>query len=73
MPHVLPWQAFVDAPAAAYIMRQHLANSLYDRLLTRPFLSAIEKVWQSARQGRYRSQRSCGMASEPGVVQGSWC
>jgi hypothetical protein len=37
-------QAFVDAPYAAYLMRQHMASSLYDRLSTRPFLTHIEKV-----------------------------
>lgn len=37
-------QAFVEAPYAAYLMRQHMASSLYDRLSTRPFLTHIEKV-----------------------------
>lgn len=43
-PHVWPFQALYESPGAAYLMRQHLAANLYDRLSTRPFMSNIEKV-----------------------------
>ena len=43
-PHVWPPQALVETPTAGFIMRQHMACSLYDRLSSRPFLSNIEKV-----------------------------
>jgi phosphoinositide-3-kinase regulatory subunit 4 len=39
-----PLQAWYESPSAGYMMRQHLAANLYDRLSTRPFLLNIEKV-----------------------------
>jgi hypothetical protein len=49
MTHVWPWQAFLEAPHAAYLVRQHMAASLYDRLSTRPFLTHVEKVFVANR------------------------
>lgn len=44
-PHVLPYQAWVETPTAGYVIRQYMASNLYDRLSTRPFLTAAEKRW----------------------------
>lgn len=43
-PHVWPMQTWWETPNAAYMMRQYFFASLYDRLSTRPFLTALEKV-----------------------------
>lgn len=43
-PHVWPMQTWWETPSAAYMMRQHFAANLYERLSTRPFLTAVEKV-----------------------------
>ena len=45
-PHVWPMQQWWETAGAAYMMRQHFASSLYDRLSTRPFLTPMEKVQQ---------------------------
>ena len=45
MPHVHPMRSLLETPTAAYAMRQHLFSNLYDRLSTRPFLTALEKRW----------------------------
>jgi hypothetical protein len=37
-------QLWWETPNAAYMMRQHFFANLYDRLSTRPFLTALEKV-----------------------------
>jgi phosphoinositide-3-kinase regulatory subunit 4 len=37
-------QAWWETPNAGYMMRQHFAANLYERLSTRPFLTALEKV-----------------------------
>ena len=46
-PNVLPYRsAYISSKMrAAYVTRQHISVSLYDRLSTRPFLQAIEKKW----------------------------
>eukprot|EP00878_Enallax_costatus_P020769 GHUV01021963.1.p1 GENE.GHUV01021963.1~~GHUV01021963.1.p1 ORF type:complete len:285 (+),score=78.80 GHUV01021963.1:193-1047(+) len=44
-PHVWPMQLWWETPNAAYMMRQHFFANLYDRLSTRPFLTALEKRW----------------------------
>jgi phosphoinositide-3-kinase regulatory subunit 4 len=46
-PHVWPMQLWWETPNAAYMMRQHFFANLYDRLSTRPFLTALEKVRHS--------------------------
>ncbi|KIM24835.1 hypothetical protein M408DRAFT_227086 [Serendipita vermifera MAFF 305830] len=45
IPNVYTYQAFTETDKAGYIIRQWLANSLFDRISTRPFLSMIEKKW----------------------------
>ncbi|KAF8336386.1 uncharacterized protein EI90DRAFT_3144677 [Cantharellus anzutake] len=45
IPNVHSVQSFLDTERAGYIFRQWLANNLYDRISTRPFLSLIEKKW----------------------------
>lgn len=44
-PHVWPMQVWWETPNAGYMMRQHFAANLYERLSTRPFLTPLEKVW----------------------------
>jgi hypothetical protein len=43
-PHVWPMQVWWETPNAGYMMRQHFAANLYERLSTRPFLTPLEKV-----------------------------
>lgn len=43
--HVWPFQRWVDTDKAAYLVRQYFYSNLYDRISTRPFLTAIEKKW----------------------------
>ncbi|GFR49897.1 hypothetical protein Agub_g12002, partial [Astrephomene gubernaculifera] len=43
--HAWPWQAWVESQHVGYLVRQHLAQNLYDRLSTRPFMSKLEKRW----------------------------
>lgn len=40
-------QVWWETPNAGYMMRQHFAANLYERLSTRPFLTALEKVGMS--------------------------
>ncbi|RYG40272.1 hypothetical protein EON68_04445, partial [archaeon] len=46
-PNLLPYQRWEGSPkmGAAYLFRQHLAHSLYERCHTRPFLTRSEKMW----------------------------
>jgi phosphoinositide-3-kinase regulatory subunit 4 len=46
-PHVWPMQVWWETPNAGYMLRQHFAANLYERLSTRPFLTALEKVGMS--------------------------
>lgn len=59
MPHVWPMQAWWETPNAGYMMRQHFAANLYERLSTRPFLTALEKV--GAREGVALVSRGSGL------------
>ncbi|KAK4166067.1 Serine/threonine-protein kinase ppk19 [Cladorrhinum sp. PSN259] len=45
VPNALPYQRAIETEGHAYLIRQFLYNSLYDRLSTRPFLEDIEKRW----------------------------
>lgn len=45
IPNVLTYQRSVETEKAGYLIRQWLANNLYDRISTRPFLSITEKKW----------------------------
>lgn len=45
VPNVLTYQKVVETERAGYLIRQWLHSNLYDRISTRPFLSAIEKRW----------------------------
>ncbi|KAJ3716433.1 hypothetical protein C8R42DRAFT_697915 [Lentinula raphanica] len=45
IPNVYNYQAVVETEKAGYVIRQWAASNLYDRISTRPFLSAIEKKW----------------------------
>ncbi|XP_064549625.1 phosphoinositide 3-kinase regulatory subunit 4 isoform X1 [Drosophila montana] len=41
----LPFQRVELIDKAAYIMREYVKHSLYDRVSTRPFLTVLEKKW----------------------------
>ncbi|KAM7363336.1 vacuolar protein sorting 15 [Cochliomyia hominivorax] len=41
----LPFQRVELTDKAAYIMREYVKHSLYDRVSTRPFLTVLEKKW----------------------------
>ncbi|KAK0532074.1 Serine/threonine-protein kinase [Tilletia horrida] len=43
--NVLTYQTVIETESAGYLIRQWLASNLYDRISTRPFLSATEKKW----------------------------
>ena len=45
IPNTLAYQRIVETDTNAYLVRQFLYSSLYDRLSTRPFLEDIEKRW----------------------------
>ncbi|KAL1839798.1 hypothetical protein VTJ49DRAFT_1172 [Mycothermus thermophilus] len=45
VPNALSYQRAIETESNAYLVRQFLYNSLYDRLSTRPFLEDIEKKW----------------------------
>ncbi|KAG0139941.1 hypothetical protein CROQUDRAFT_693502 [Cronartium quercuum f. sp. fusiforme G11] len=45
IPNVLTYQRSVETEKAGYLIRQWLANNLYDRISTRPFLNIAEKKW----------------------------
>lgn len=62
-PHVWPMQVWWETPNAGYMMRQHFAANLYERLSTRPFLTPLEKVrghqqGQQTAAGRMCCQRA---------------
>lgn len=44
---MLATQQVIETEAAAYLVRQWLACSLYDRISTRPFITEMEKLWIS--------------------------
>ncbi|KAK4223774.1 Serine/threonine-protein kinase ppk19 [Podospora fimiseda] len=45
VPNALPYQRAIETDGHAYLIRQFVYNSLYDRMSTRPFLEDIEKRW----------------------------
>ncbi|EWC47970.1 hypothetical protein DRE_02852 [Drechslerella stenobrocha 248] len=45
IPNALTYSRVYETDRAAYLIRQHLYSSLYDRISTRPFLEDIEKRW----------------------------
>ena len=65
VPNALPYGKVIETDAAAYLMRQWLAFSVYDRSSTRPFLAPIEKLWIS-----YQMLRGMCEAAERGVHHG---
>jgi len=72
-PNLLPPQHWLESekPVArnagtpAFLIRQHLKTSLYDRLNTRPFLSEVEKTWVV-----YQLMRALEDLHELGIVHG---
>lgn len=40
-----PYQQFFITDKAAFIVREYIRHSLYDRISTRPFLTIVEKQW----------------------------
>ncbi|ORY64922.1 uncharacterized protein BCR38DRAFT_513245 [Pseudomassariella vexata] len=47
VPNALGYERAFETEMNAYLIRQYLYSSLYDRLSTRPFLEDIEKKWIS--------------------------
>ncbi|KAI5795600.1 hypothetical protein EDC01DRAFT_58745 [Geopyxis carbonaria] len=45
IPNAFTYQRVIETDRAAYLVRQYLYSSLYDRISTRPFLEEIEKRW----------------------------
>jgi phosphoinositide-3-kinase, regulatory subunit 4 len=45
VPNALGFERVFETDTNAYLIRQYLYSSLYDRLSTRPFLEDIEKKW----------------------------
>ncbi|KAL9121438.1 MAG: hypothetical protein Q9187_002008, partial [Circinaria calcarea] len=45
VPNALGYQRILKTDTSAYLVRQYLHSSLYDRFSTRPFLEDIEKKW----------------------------
>ncbi|KAK6352778.1 Serine/threonine-protein kinase [Orbilia brochopaga] len=45
IPNALTYSRVYETERAAYLIRQNLYSSLYDRISTRPFLEDIEKRW----------------------------
>ncbi|KAF8242959.1 ARM repeat-containing protein [Wilcoxina mikolae CBS 423.85] len=43
--NAFPYERLVETERAAFLVRQYLYSSLYDRISTRPFLEKIEKLW----------------------------
>lgn len=48
-PHVLPMQRIYESDRSVFLVRQYLFANLAQRISTRPFLTAIEKVRVTAR------------------------
>ncbi|ORZ03447.1 hypothetical protein BCR43DRAFT_483381 [Syncephalastrum racemosum] len=45
VPNAFAFQWVLHTQRAVYLVRQYIYSSLYDRISTRPFLTAIEKKW----------------------------
>ncbi|KAI8997089.1 kinase-like domain-containing protein [Pilobolus umbonatus] len=45
IPNAFSFQRILQTDKAAYLVRQYLYSSLYDRISIRPFLTLIEKKW----------------------------
>lgn len=45
IPNALPYHRIIETPTAAYVARQHVHSSLYDRISTNPPLEDIERRW----------------------------
>lgn len=65
VPNTLAYQEAIETDAAAYLVRQWLMYSLYDRISTRPFLTEMEKLWIS-----YQLVYALRAAHERGVAHG---
>eukprot|EP01087_Luapelamoeba_hula_P016325 TRINITY_DN5016_c2_g1_i1.p1 TRINITY_DN5016_c2_g1~~TRINITY_DN5016_c2_g1_i1.p1 ORF type:complete len:1525 (+),score=308.28 TRINITY_DN5016_c2_g1_i1:135-4577(+) len=64
-PNVMPYQKFFETEKAAYLIRQYIKHSLYDRIGTRPFLTTIEKKWIA-----YQSLKAVYQAHFYGICHG---
>lgn len=41
----LPYQRSLDTEKAAFLLREYVRHSLYDKVSTRPFMTTLEKRW----------------------------
>lgn len=71
-PNLLPYQLWIRSisrqktvPTPIYLVRQHLAASLFERVLTRPFLDPLEKQWLM-----FQLFKSLELCHSHGVVHG---
>lgn len=76
-PNTLGYSRIVETERAAYLVRQYIKHSLYDRISTRPFLEPIEKNWITYQL--IRALKSChasnifhGDIKSENVLVGSW-
>lgn len=76
-PNTLGYSRIVETERAAYLVRQYIKHSLYDRISTRPFLEPIEKNWIAYQL--IRALKSChennifhGDIKSENVLVGSW-
>ncbi|KAI9143991.1 hypothetical protein BKA69DRAFT_1122650 [Paraphysoderma sedebokerense] len=65
IPNVLHVQRILETEKAGYLLRQHFAGNLYDRISTRPFLADIEKKWIA-----FQIMSAVGSAHAMGVCHG---
>ena len=71
-PNLLPHQMWISSrnknkniPTPVYLLRQYISSNLFDRSLTRPFLTEMEKLWLI-----YQMFLCLEICHEKGVVHG---
>ena len=72
-PNLLPYELWIKSTnklsktnyAPVYLMRQYMYSNLHDRLLTRPFLTYVEKLWLI-----YQLLKSVEICHSHGIVHG---
>lgn len=72
-PNLLPYELWIKSTnklpktnfAPVYLMRQYMYSNLHDRLLTRPFLTHVEKLWLV-----YQLLKSIEICHSHGIVHG---
>ncbi|GAA98823.1 uncharacterized protein L969DRAFT_104294 [Mixia osmundae IAM 14324] len=65
VPNVLHYLRLLETEKGAYLTRQWLSSSLYDRISTRPFLADVEKAWMA-----FQVLKGMRDARERGIAHG---